>query len=737
MRGAVRNVWMAATLATLAGGAAAQDSVSRNADGGNGLPGDALTPWSAGVPQRAHYTADLRAFQGSWGTALGIVPLGKSGKMSAVRFNAFNGASAISQTIRADGQPLSSTFTTWSAAGGGVNGSANNPALSTSTPAPTQAVMFGVGWLDFEEVTSGANGVLANQAAGARVLLDPAEPLRLYVTRYSAALNSPGPTSADTAQFGLGAVNASGDVVFRADSFNSSGAAAALLIGDNFFRVRADARTTGANVISNTGPGNAAATDWPLVRSTFTHVTPGVIEGSPGRIVGADLLGNLVVETTPGATTATASHRPGTTAQRGGVFIASREVFAGFSATGVMVTRSGPGGGKNDSLSVFGLGSNGALGPAATFTLPAALVDACDAFAWPLSGGEFRHYDSQVLFRGGCGPASVGSFSNGTGAIAATLTGGSPALPSSGYNAVVVARFDPANTAAGAQWSVAAWVDPAAGMGKELLGDFGADGVAGTSDAGEGDGVVDGTDGTIGRLAGMVETTLGYSGPSISAPAFDSAGNVYFIASVLLKSLEGTQIVDTPGVALVRGIADPSTLCYRLEVILKKGDVFQGVNSARPYRIEWLGLADEDSIATASLWPGSVSGSAWAGVDTGGLPQEAPQHLGGLVLSARIVYDVDQDGQFRDPTRSGLESTSVDEAYNAVLYVGNITPPPPQDGCPPCAADFNGDDGVDDLDITAFFAAFEQGEPCADVNGDDGIDDLDISTFFFAFEQGC
>ncbi len=56
---------------------------------------------------------------------------------------------------------------------------------------------------------------------------------------------------------------------------------------------------------------------------------------------------------------------------------------------------------------------------------------------------------------------------------------------------------------------------------------------------------------------------------------------------------------------------------------------------------------------------------------------------------------------------------------------------------PDCIADFNGDDGVDDLDIAAFFAAFETGEPNADVNNDDGIDDLDIIEFFVRFEQGC
>lgn len=50
-------------------------------------------------------------------------------------------------------------------------------------------------------------------------------------------------------------------------------------------------------------------------------------------------------------------------------------------------------------------------------------------------------------------------------------------------------------------------------------------------------------------------------------------------------------------------------------------------------------------------------------------------------------------------------------------------------------ADWNNDDGIDDLDISAFFVSFELGE--ADINGDDGVDDLDITFFFTLFEQGC
>ena len=37
------------------------------------------------------------------------------------------------------------------------------------------------------------------------------------------------------------------------------------------------------------------------------------------------------------------------------------------------------------------------------------------------------------------------------------------------------------------------------------------------------------------RLAAMLETSLGVSGPSMSSPAMDSAGNVYFLASARIN----------------------------------------------------------------------------------------------------------------------------------------------------------------------------------------------------------
>ncbi len=128
-----------------------------------------------------------------------------------------------------------------------------------------------------------------------------------------------------------------------------------------------------------------------------------------------------------------------------------------------------------------------------------------------------------------------------------------------------------------------------------------------------------------------------------------------------------------------------------------------------------------------------------------------------LVVSSGdgLDFDGDQnaDAVVTEITSNNALDIAIDLSDHQFVYVKVKMETPPLSGiieeaivrfdfpgfsdCPVCAADFNSDDGVDDLDIAAFFAAFEAGESCADVNGDDGIDDLDISFFFAAFEQGC
>ncbi len=56
--------------------------------------------------------------------------------------------------------------------------------------------------------------------------------------------------------------------------------------------------------------------------------------------------------------------------------------------------------------------------------------------------------------------------------------------------------------------------------------------------------------------------------------------------------------------------------------------------------------------------------------------------------------------------------------------------------CPPCAADYDNNGGVDGGDLAAFFADFETGETCADVDGNGGVDGGDLGYFFTVFEAG-
>jgi hypothetical protein len=573
------------------------------------------------------------------------------------------------------------------------------------------------------------------------VMYDPAQPTQLFVTRVNAALNA-GSGQLDGSQFGLGAVDAAGSVVFRADSFGSGAAAAVLLVGDNIMRVRTPARTTGLNIINNAGATQGASVDWPLVRSTMTTSVPSAIPTDlAGRSIAitADFVGQLGVETSANTLTFSGAHRPNSLDHRGGPSFAAQSLVAGSAGTGGVLARSAAGGGKTDSMSVFALSSSGAVVASRTLTLPASISDACDAFSWPIAGGDFRQYDSQAVFRGGSGPVAVGKDAQGRGLAAALVYSGTSLATNNPINALAAARFDMNQPGQPAAWTVVAWVDASGSDGKDILGDYGLDGAPGSGDAGEGDGVINGMDAPIGRVASFSELGTGLTGPSLSAPAFDSAGNAYFTASVALKKRTGSIVVDDFQTALLRGVYDPATFCYRLELVLATGQTFLGQNSTRNWRVAWLGVADADSTSSAALWSGSVSSRPWNDADVSALPPSAPQHLGGLVASARIVYDTNSDGTFEDPTFPTGNASSADEAYNVVLYVGNITPPV---GCD--SIDFNGD-GLfpDNADLEDFLSVFGGGPcstgTCGDIDfNNDGLfpDNADLEAFFSVFGGG-
>ncbi|HEX2837085.1 MAG TPA: hypothetical protein VHN77_03050 [Phycisphaerales bacterium] len=729
--------------AGLAFGALAQDSVSTNANGGNGMPGDALSPWAGGASQRSNYVVDLTTFQTSWGTQFGIAPIVKSGKIGPARFNAVNGPSCISPTLKVNTAYPAASYSRWTAPGGGMNAAENNAGLNTTIAPTGTASVFGVAVLDLDEapIASSASNAFINQLVGAQVAFDPANPARLHVTRVAAAVNAAS-TQGDRSQFGMGAIDADGNLVFRADGFGAAGPTANILVGDNYFRVRLPARNTSLNLIDNAGGGQAAATDWVLVRSGNLTAAPGAIPADQaGRsvVLGADFIGNLMSETSALTLTSTNTHRPSTLDHRAGASFSPSLLFPGTVGTGAMISRSSGGTGKADAMSVFGLTSGGAVSGARTIVLPSSVTDACDTSVWSLSGGDLRQYDSQVTFRGGSGPVAVGKDFDGRALMAGTVYNGSQLGSNAPINAIVAARFDPTNGASTVTWTNVAWVATSGSDGKDIRGDFGADGAPGTSDAGEGDGLLDAA--PIGRIAAMSEGPTGYQGPSLSAPAFDAAGNIWFIASVALRKWNGTAVVDEYDTALLRAVYDPANFCYSLELVAEPGMVFAGQNSGRNYRLDWLGLADSDSVSSASLWSGSVMGQAWNNASTALLAPKAPQHLGGLVLSARVVYDRDQNGVYSDPTSPGGDVNSADEGYNVVLYVGNVLQP----GNVCDSIDFN-NDGLfpDTLDIDDFLSVFSGGpcsnDPnCGDIDfNNDGLfpDTLDIDALLSIFSGG-
>ncbi|MCX5688904.1 MAG: hypothetical protein NTV94_03800, partial [Planctomycetota bacterium] len=274
----------AAILCSLAGFAVAQDSVSRNANGGSGLPGDGLSAFS-GTNQRLNYIVDLTSFRTSGGTQFGLAPVLKSGRVNAARLTAFNGASSISQTAKLGAAYPAASYSLWTAPGGGVNSTENDATLVSTVNATGSATVFAAGFMDFDELLVTTTSVFTNQMYGGMIAFDPADPSRLYVSRVNAAINA-GVGALDRSQFGYGGVDADGNLCFRADSFGSNGTATTLLVGENYFRIRLAARTASVNLIDNAGGSNAAATDWLLQRSALTHATPSCI---PQHLAGRPL----------------------------------------------------------------------------------------------------------------------------------------------------------------------------------------------------------------------------------------------------------------------------------------------------------------------------------------------------------------------------------------------------------------------------------------------------------------
>lgn len=71
------------------------------------------------------------------------------------------------------------------------------------------------------------------------------------------------------------------------------------------------------------------------------------------------------------------------------------------------------------------------------------------------------------------------------------------------------------------------------------------------------------------------------------------------------------------------------------------------------------------------------------------------------------------------------------ETVGAALVVGGQAP------CSVCVADYDGNGGVDAMDVEQFFADWSAGAGCSDVNRDGGIDGGDVDTFIGVWSGGA
>ncbi len=629
--------------ALLASSAAAQDSVSNTP-----CASDAVSPWADataafGSEQKDAYIVDLSPAISVWGMPFGVAPVAKPGR-SSISFNTSQiSAQALSRRQVVNAPFASGSYQVWSAAGAGVN---NDPLLNDapgSDSAPCLGNQMGFAFAEFGTTLAGFN---YNGIVGGVINLLPSNPSRLYVTRVQAAVNGCDDIS-DAAQFGMGTVDETGLIHTRADNNNSPGGCAAILAGNYWWQVRSLQRDpTVRNVISGSFPVFADACD-PVVSDTVAPITtfntpgtmPASVTGGSAVVMGTNFDKQYVTSSVGGATTTYTTHfGTGAADQRGSVGYTT-DAFAALGGThGVVGHLAKQTTGGTDRINLFGVDATGAPQTKLVITLPAVITDNSDGATNLAGSNEFDHYHSSIAFRGGNSQVALGVDQAGNLLVAAEVDHPDGATNDWGVNYIAVAKVTPALAVS---WTMAGY-------------NYGASGKA----------ILSGPGGT--PIAQMV--TLGLvtggspAGPSVSAPMIDSVGNVYFLSAIeLLGSGDFAS-------GLVRAVYDPATFSYELDLVLKSGDVFPGQNSDRDWLITLLKIADSTAVSPGTAWSGNINEMAHGGQSVAGLPTDDPRTLGGLVVSASVLYDVDQNASF-DSCFDLIPG--VDQPYNVLLYVGH------------------------------------------------------------------
>ena len=256
----------------LAAAAGAQDSVSATP----GTP-DALSSYDASV-QTTRYVVDLSPIQSSWGNAFAVAPIVKASSDPDPMFDTqLIGAVAVSPD-RLDNVtlPMATDYALWSTSGAGVNPALNSPAPPVSVEAFEQ--QFALGIADLSSGPTNAIGATVGRTG---------EPNRLYVSRTVGAVSRFNAGTVDNATLSLGAIDANGLLFLRADPFNTDASSSAVL-GDNIVSVDLPARAGFINaILSNTGSNtaiDASATDFLIDDSAVTLNTPSLQPGADAAV---------------------------------------------------------------------------------------------------------------------------------------------------------------------------------------------------------------------------------------------------------------------------------------------------------------------------------------------------------------------------------------------------------------------------------------------------------------------
>jgi hypothetical protein len=703
-----QQIGIAALIATagMSASALAQDSVSSNL---GGVPGDALNPWNDNC---AAYVVDLAPLVSSGGHMFGAAPLLKTTQTDINFFNNLGSSSTISTDILVDVPFSQATYSVWDTAGAGV--SSNNNAGSAVSP-KGNASQFAVALSEFGTSVSGEsyNGII-----GAIVNFDPTDANRLYVDRRMAAVNSASELVGDSSQLGGVSADANGNIYYRGDAFGTTGSDQ--LSGTNIFRTRLGDRDCGIlNHISSAA--TIDATDY-ILQDAGTHSVPNNIPasvaGGNGIYGGPNFSSEYVYGASLGSTVATTGHLSsdtgGTLDHRGNMGGAAVDALGlGAAYTfGVLAKDS-----NNDtrSFNLHGVDATGAILGNKAWDIPETVTDNDDGFALSYTSfAEFTNYFGSIPFRGGVGNLAVGSDINGTGLFAATVA--ENGLGDDFSTQIIVGRYDADKGTT--EFTFAAYVDQfnlfTQDAGKPIFDENGVE---------------------IGQLVNLDAVTGGTPlGPSFSAPAFDAAGNVWFIGSVELydRFMDGGSDFDG---ALLRSVLDPSDFSYRIELVLENGTRIMGQNSASEYQIDFLGTATGAGGATpGSLWSSNSSGSSWNNTDISGTEPGDTLATGGVLVSTSITYDIDGDGNFNDPTSGNFDPDAPeDESYSVAMYIGHYQ----DEVVNPCPADLTGDGFLNFFDVSAFLAAYGKSDPVADFTGDGSFNFFDVSAFLAAYGEGC